>query len=496
MTLPLSPQADAATVAAARVGSALVRSRTVRVNRPESQTLLNRIGYALLDAPASAWMVLDALLVAGMVQLGYWLVGVSESYGVNHIAAWQGYAVFVGAFLIASLVFGLYERETLWSRSRIVVRSLLTTSVAVITAYALIYVVMYATASRRAVGCAVLGYLIGGTGIRLLAWWFVHNVRRPLLVVGSWPLFESFQAAQERGLMSEYRLVGYTSGRTQDCDGEGRRWCLGANGDVEQLRVRHHVTDMVVGSECSRDRKILDWILPCLQSGCRVTNEATFYEKAAGQILVDELTPEWFLFADLSADDCDRLSLKRIVDLLVSTVGLLATLPLWPWIALAIKLCDGGPVFYSQQRVGLKGNPFPVFKFRTMRVDAENGHSVWASPNDSRVTAVGRLLRRTRIDELPQLVNVLLGQMSLIGPRPERPDIVARLGGVIPFYNERHLIKPGLTGWAQISYKYGSSIEDAKRKLQFDLYYLKNACFELDMMILFRTLGTFLRGGI
>ena len=130
-----------------------------------------------------------------------------------------------------------------------------------------------------------------------------------------------------------------------------------------------------------------------------------------------------------------------------------------------------------------------------MRVDAENGQSIWASPNDPRVTCVGRFLRLTRLDELPQLLNILVGQMSLIGPRPERPDIVETLTGKISYYNERHLIKPGLTGWAQINYKYGSCVEDAKRKLQFDLYYLKNACFELDMMILFRTLGTFLRGG-
>jgi lipopolysaccharide/colanic/teichoic acid biosynthesis glycosyltransferase len=157
-------------------------------------------------------------------------------------------------------------------------------------------------------------------------------------------------------------------------------------------------------------------------------------------------------------------------------------------------MADGGPVLYSQDRVGENGQIFKLYKFRTMRPDAENGKSVWCSPNDPRVTGVGRFLRKTRLDELPQLYNVLVGQMSLVGPRPERPDIVEELCRKIPYYAERHLVKPGITGWAQISYHYGSSVEDAKRKLQYDLYYLKHMSFELDMIIVFRTAGTFLRG--
>jgi exopolysaccharide biosynthesis polyprenyl glycosylphosphotransferase len=231
-----------------------------------------------------------------------------------------------------------------------------------------------------------------------------------------------------------------------------------------------------------------------LQGGCRVTNEATFYETATGQILVDEITPDWFLFADLKVHCDQRATLKRLLDLTTAAFGLLLTLPLWPLIALAIKVCDGGPVFYSQDRVGQAGRTFRLHKFRTMRTDAENGKSVWASPNDPRVTAVGRFLRRSRLDELPQLYNVLVGEMSVVGPRPERPDIVRDLELAVPYYAQRHLVKPGITGWAQISFRYGASVEDARRKLQFDLYYLKHMSFELDTIILFRTLGTFLRG--
>jgi exopolysaccharide biosynthesis polyprenyl glycosylphosphotransferase len=227
-----------------------------------------------------------------------------------------------------------------------------------------------------------------------------------------------------------------------------------------------------------------------------VTNEAIFYEKAAGQILVDEITPDWFLFADLKVHCDEQATLKRFVDLITAMIGLCVTAPLWLLIAAAIKLGDSGPVFHTQVRVGQNGRPFTLYKFRTMRPDAENGCSVWACPHDPRVTLVGRFLRRTRLDELPQLVNVLKGDMSIVGPRPERPDLVERLAESVPYYRERHLVKPGLTGWAQISFRYGSSVQDAKRKLQFDLYYLKHMSLELDLIILFRTLGTFLRGAL
>jgi lipopolysaccharide/colanic/teichoic acid biosynthesis glycosyltransferase len=180
---------------------------------------------------------------------------------------------------------------------------------------------------------------------------------------------------------------------------------------------------------------------------------------------------------------------------LLAVVGFALSLPLWPIIAVCIKLADGGPVFYSQDRVGQHGRVFRLYKFRTMIVNAETGKSVWASRNDPRCTRVGRILRKARLDELPQLYNILVGDMSVVGPRPERPSIVLELSKVLPYYELRHVVKPGLTGWAQISYHYGSSIEDARRKLQFDLYYLKWMCLELDIVILFRTVGTFLRGG-
>ena len=363
-----------------------------------------------------------------------------------HVALWQAIAVFSFVVAICSLIYGLHEREALMSRSRIITRMLLTSGTAVVAAYAIIYVVMYATISRRVAGLTVASYFIFGSSIRLCACWAIHKTHRGLLIVGSKSLFESFTSEQKNGLMPEYRLIGFADNGDLPAQNIKDSNYVGPIREVMDRLGELGVTEIVVGAEPARDPRVMDWMFPCLQRSCRVTN------------------------------------------------GLCLTAPFWPLIALAVKLGDGGPVFYGHDRVGQNGKIFRLHKFRTMRTDAENGKRVWSVPNDPRVTRVGRCLRRTRLDELPQLYNVIMGHMSIVGPRPERPDIVKNLCEALPYYAERHLVKPGVTGWAQISFRYGSSIEDAKRKLQFDLYYLKHMSFELDIMILFRTLGTFLRG--
>ena len=458
------------------------------------QRALRAVGQGFLGLPTSTWLLLDLSVLLAFLVLGYRIFPPPDLIGTPHIVLWQALAVFAFSLTTAALVFGLYEHETLLGRSRVITRMLLTVGTATILAYAIIYVVMYATVSRRVTALVMAASLVSGTSIRLLACIAIRQVHRGLLVIGSKSLFESLELAQEGGFLSEYRLIGYARPDELPADSSGDPRFLGRISELIP-RLRHHqVSDIIAGAETARDPHVMNWMVPCLQSGCRVTNEATFYEKATGQILVDEITPAWFLFADLKVH-CDRHgTVKRVFDLLAASIGLLVTAPLWPLVALAIKLCDFGPVFYWQDRVGQNGRVFRLYKFRTMRTDAENGKSIWASKNDPRVTKVGRFLRRSRLDELPQLYNVLVGQMSVVGPRPERPDIVRDLCDAVPYYAERHLVKPGITGWAQISFRYGASIEDAKRKLQFDLYYLKNMSFELDLIILFRTLGTFLHG--
>ncbi|OQZ05347.1 MAG: hypothetical protein B6D36_10580, partial [Planctomycetes bacterium UTPLA1] len=185
---------------------------------------------------------------------------------------------------------------------------------------------------------------------------------------------------------------------------------------------------------------------------------------------------------------------KRLLDFIIAGTALILALPLMLLIALATRLTSRGPVFYTQTRVGQGGRTFSLYKFRTMIPDAEAGGSTWATANDPRVTRVGRVLRCMRLDELPQLWNIIKGDMSLVGPRPERPEFVVPLSTIIPYYEERHLIKPGLTGWAQINYPYGSTIADARRKLQLDLYYMKHTSLELDLIVMLRTFGTFFLG--
>lgn len=473
------------------------RSGTSLPSAGRAVSIVTRIaGQAFLRMPPSTWLVVDVLLISA----GVWIAFAAYPQFANavdtHVAFWQAGAVFSFSVILSSLVFGLYERETLTGRSRILTRMLLTAITATLIAYTIIYVVMYSQVSRRVTTLAILTFLCSGTLVRMLALWTITEVHRGLLVVGTKPLYESFVTAQERGLLHEYRLVGYATVSGSGAAERDDDACLGAIVDEVNELVDQGVTDIVVSAQAADDANVMDWVVPSLQAGCRVTNEAIFYETATGQILVDEITPYWFLFSDLRIHCDEHATLKRAVDIVASAVGLLITLPVWPLIALGVKLGDGGPVFYSQERTGQNGSTFRLFKFRTMTTDAEkDGKSVWATPGDPRVTRFGRFLRRSRLDELPQLWNVLAGQMSLVGPRPERPDIVADLCEKLPYYAERHLVKPGVTGWAQISYKYGSSVEDAKRKLQFDLYYLKHMSFELDAVILFRTLGTFLRGG-
>jgi sugar transferase (PEP-CTERM system associated) len=451
------------------------------------------LGQLLLNLPRPAWMIIDIIIIwAAMVQ-GFRLF---EAYELSHHAPpWLAFGVFALSLTVCSLIFGLNDRTTLLSAGRMLARMTLTVALSCLLVYAIIYVIMYLRLSRRVAAMTVVSYFAFGSCIRLFATFAVQKLRRRLLVVGHPAACAAFAERLRDSDLPGSEIVGYIH-----ADGElrgattGDRRMIGTTCDIITLCRDQHVREIVVCNGIAREPDAMDWMLTCLRMGCRVTNEATFYESRVGRILVDEITPEWFLFSDLKAH-CDQYAmLKRAFDVTVSLLGLLVSLPMYPLIALAIKLEDRGSVFYSQDRVGRNGAIFKLWKFRTMRPDAENGESRWASRNDPRITRVGRLLRRTRLDEFPQFFNILMGDMSVVGPRPERPDIDAALQREIPYWSERNLATPGLTGWAQISFRYGNSVQDAKRKLQYDFYYLKHMGLELDVIILFRTLGTFLRG--
>lgn len=236
-------------------------------------------------------------------------------------------------------------------------------------------------------------------------------------------------------------------------------------------------------------------LLDCKLKGIRVLELSSFFERENGHLQLDSLNASWMILGDGFHQGMLRDTIKRMFDVVASLILLSVTLPFMILAALAIKFESTGPVFYRQERVGQHGRPFTIFKFRSMRADAEqDGKPRWAQANDDRTTRVGRFIRKTRIDELPQIFNVFMGDMSFVGPRPERPYFVAELNQQIPYYGVRHTIKPGITGWAQVRHEYGASVEDAIEKLQYDLYYVKNHSLFLDLMILFQTVQVVLWG--
>ncbi len=227
-------------------------------------------------------------------------------------------------------------------------------------------------------------------------------------------------------------------------------------------------------------------------TGIPVDEANTLLEKISGKIELDDLHPSAMIFSDGFRVKQTNLLARRFLSILISLIGLILTLPILPIVALLVKLTSRGPIFFSQERVGRRGKTFRVHKFRTMCQDAEAGGAKWATKNDPRITPIGKFLRKTRLDEIPQLWNVLMGDMAFVGPRPERPEFVQWLAEAIPYYNLRHIIRPGLTGWAQVRYSYGASLEQSKEKLKYDLYYIKHMSVSLDLLIMFETIKTVL----
>lgn len=270
---------------------------------------------------------------------------------------------------------------------------------------------------------------------------------------------------------------------------------VGLVGDLEGLVARYQTSRIVVALEERRGRVPLDLLLTLKVRDAVAIEDATgFYERLTGKINLEQLRPSQLVFADGARWMRFYKRARRIADILLSITGLILSAPLMIAAAIAIRLESAGPALYRQERVGLYGERFRIIKFRSMRIDAERNGPVWAGVADPRVTRVGRIIRRLRIDELPQFINIIRGEMSLIGPRPERPVFVEQLEGLIPFYAQRHLVRPGLTGWAQVRYPYGASLEDAREKHQYDLYYIKNQSPMLDAIILLETLRIVLFG--
>jgi sugar transferase (PEP-CTERM system associated) len=292
------------------------------------------------------------------------------------------------------------------------------------------------------------------------------------------------------------QIVGYFAGPNEDHPEVPRGEIISAASSLTETALSLDVDEIVVALTERRGGSMpLRQLLDCKLSGVRVVDIATHFEKTLAQIKISHVNAGWLVFGDGFNQGMLRSAIKRVFDILFSSAILVFSLPIMVVTSLAIRFESRGPVLYRQERVGLNGKTFEVIKFRSMRTDAEkDGKPRWATLNDDRVTKVGRFIRRVRIDELPQLLNVLRGEMSLVGPRPERQFFVDDLISKIPYYAVRHSVKPGVTGWAQVRYEYGSTIEDSVEKLQYDLYYVKNHTLFLDLLILLETVAVVLTG--
>ena len=273
---------------------------------------------------------------------------------------------------------------------------------------------------------------------------------------------------------------------------------IGTIEDIPAIVRARRVDEVVVSLSDARGMLPMDKLLEMKLDGVRFDHLASLYEKYTGKIAVENLRPSWLIFSEGFNKSRSQTVIKRTIDLVLALIGIVLAAPLMLLVALAIRLTSKGPVLYHQQRVGQHGRVFTLHKFRSMRTDAEKETgAVWARQNDDRITPLGHFLRRSRLDELPQMWNVLCGHMSVVGPRPERPEFVSTLTKQIRFYGQRHSVRPGLTGWAQVSYTYGASVEDAMEKLQYDLFYIKNMSIALDLFIIAKTVKTVLmrKGG-
>ena len=291
-------------------------------------------------------------------------------------------------------------------------------------------------------------------------------------------------------------IVGFVPGPNEREAAAPAHRILAADDTLPVIAQRLGVDEIVVALTERRSGSMpLRQLLDCKVSGIKVYDLNTHFEKTLGQIRIDYLNASWLIFGDGFNQGAWRTGVKRVFDLFCATLLLVLATPIMLVTALLIKLESPGPVLYRQERTGLNGRSFSIAKFRSMRNDAEkDGKPVWASTNDARVTRVGGVIRKLRIDELPQLINVLMGEMSLVGPRPERPYFVEQLTQEIPFYALRHSVKPGVTGWAQVRYPYGATVEDSQEKLQYDLYYVKNHTLFLDLVVLMETVNVVLTG--
>jgi sugar transferase (PEP-CTERM system associated) len=455
----------------------------------------------LLLGISEACLITLALLASALARLGRGEASFMLTYQYGALKI-----LFVAVALLTCMYyFDLYDSTIVGNRREAPVRLVQVMGVAYLALGVVYYLYPPVKLGR---GIFHLGFLF--VGLLLLLWRGLFSIinstqrlaeRVVILGEGSLAasLLHEIESRPELGIRIAGRaeILG-TGNHLRNQESGGLPITLSQTGFFENLAVGRPIRGVdriVVAIEERRGKLPVDLLLSLKNRGVQVQDGNDVYESITGKVPIESIRLSWLLFAPGSHASRLFLFYKRLTSVVISIIGLLLALPLLPFVALAIKLSSRGQVLYSQSRVGRDGVVFRCYKFRTMRADAEaDTGPTWAQDDDPRITPVGKFLRTTRMDEIPQLWNVLRGDMSLVGPRPERPEFVEGLNHEIPYYHLRHSVRPGITGWAQILYKYGSTVEDAKEKLRYDLYYIKNASVGLDLLILFNTIKIVLLG--
>ena len=411
----------------------------------------------------------------------------------NHLPLWIQATVFAAAIVLGMTAMGLYHRDQHTRPSAVMIRLLLS----FLCGFALMGTAYLAIPTLILGGSvfatALVSSFIGIATCRLIC--AAHDEEEQgirVLVLGVGDRAKQIERLQGDRGQSNVVVAGYVDVAGDEHQIKASAIAVGEHGSLLQLAQALKIDEVIVATDDRRRGLPVDDILQCKMYGIGVLDVSDFYERQLGKIGLDTLHPSNVIFADGFTQAVIKGTEKRALDIFAGATMLALTAPIMLLTALAIRYESRGPILYRQVRVGHRGQNFTLLKFRSMRTDAEQNGAVWAMADDDRATRVGAFIRRTRIDELPQLINVLAGDMSFVGPRPERPEFVKDLTDQIPYYDLRHYVKPGITGWAQILYPYGASVQDAREKLQYDLYYLKNYSIFLDINILLQTIQVIL----
>jgi sugar transferase (PEP-CTERM system associated) len=408
------------------------------------------------------------------------------------------YAILFGLVMLAiNAVLGLYQHTSMRAMTETRARAVLSIYLSIPIAYALYALLPIAAVNRDLIHLSAMSAVFGMLVTRVSA---THApaakmLRRRILVFGTGQQALAVKRALDHSDPSA-EIIGFFPGSNEDQPQVSPNMVLSRDLSLTDTARNLKADEIVVAlSERRGGSMPLRELLDCKLQGVRVLDLASHFEQTLGQIRLDSLYAGWLIFGDGFCQGTFRTVIKRLFDIVCACTLIALALPVMVVAAILIVLEDGFPLLYRQERVGLNGRLFNVIKFRSMRRDAEkDGKPIWAQAQDNRVTRTGQFIRKLRIDELPQLFSVLKGDMSLVGPRPERPFFVDQLTKEIPFYAVRHSVKPGVTGWAQVRYHYGATVEDSAEKLQYDLYYVKNHSLFLDIVVLFETVGVVLTG--